>query len=180
MMNSLATNSDAERAGKTLILGLGNELRGDDAVGILAVEELRRRLGPRDDLVFESASVGGLALLDLVRGYRGLIVIDAIQNEQGAPGSIRRLSLEDLPETGSVWSAHGMGLRTVLETGRTCGCRIPEQVTLYAVEVADASRWHRGCSEEVRRAAGTLVERIMIAELGGPDGCNGESEGENE
>jgi hydrogenase maturation protease len=164
-----------DKNGKTLVLGLGNELRGDDAVGILAIEELRQRLGQRGDLEFISASVSGLALLDLIRGYRELIVIDAIQTEGGTPGSIHRLSVSDLPETGPVWSAHRMGLRTVLEMGRSCGCRIPEQVAVYAVEVADAVRWRKGCSKDVRQAIGTLVQMIMTAELGVSQVVDGES-----
>jgi hydrogenase maturation protease len=154
-----------KKTAKTLVLGLGNELRGDDAVGLLVVRELRRRLVEKDDLVFLEASVGGLALLDLVRGYQNLIVVDAIRTEGGKAGDIYRLTGDDLSASQSSWSAHQMGLRTVLDTGRACGCSLPGNIVIYAVEVADVHRWRRGCSQEVQDAVGRVADRILEEQL---------------
>ncbi len=164
-MNTFNMSTMDENNGKILILGLGNELLGDDAVGLLVVQELRRRLGKREDLVFVEASVGGMALLDLLRGYRNLIMVDAIKTGKEKPGTIYRLSEDDFPEGGSTWSAHQMSLKFVLETGRRCGCPVPERVVIYAVEAADMQTWQRGCTCEVQEAIAVLVRRIIREEF---------------
>lgn len=151
--------------GKTLVLGLGNDLLGDDAVGMMVVGELRRRLPQRDDLVFQEASVAGLALLDLVCGYENLIVIDSIKTQGGKPGQIYRLTEESLLGKNHRWSAHGLGFRTVMELGRRCACQVPENVVIYAIEAEDAHCWGGGCTPGVREAIPIVVRRIMKDEL---------------
>ena len=150
---------------KTLVLGLGKDLRSDDAVGMKVVRELRRHLPDRDDLAFQEASVAGLAILDLVCGYQNLIVVDAIETKGGHPGQIYRLSMNEFPGNTSQWSAHGMGLSTVLELGRKCGFPVPEHVVIYAMEVEDTQTWHRACTPRVQRAIPILTQQILREEL---------------
>jgi hydrogenase maturation protease len=163
-MRQMATTE--EKMAQTLILGLGNDLRGDDAVGLLVIAELRRRFSERTDLAFDEASVGGLGLLDVVMGYRHLVVVDAIQTRGGRPGDVHRLSEEDLCAPGSSWFAHQMGLKTVLEMGRKWGCDLPEDVVVYTVEVADVQTWRQGCAGEVQAAIYEIIRRITEEELG--------------
>lgn len=147
------------------MLGLGNELRRDDAVGMRVVQKLRQSLPDRDDVTFQEAGVAGLAILDLVSGYQNLIIIDAIETEGGKPGQIYRFSEEALGRTTWPWSVHGAGLGTILELGRRCGCHVPENVVIYAVEVEDAQTWRRGCTPQVRRAIPVVTRLILRAEL---------------
>jgi hydrogenase maturation protease len=71
---------------KILILGLGNELLSDDAVGILAARVLKERLGDKADVV--ESSLSGMALLDLLVGYERAILIDAVKTGRTPPGTI--------------------------------------------------------------------------------------------
>jgi hydrogenase maturation protease len=150
---------------KTLVLGLGNDLLSDDALGIRVVRELQRRLSGRQDLVFQEASVAGLALLDLVCGYKSLIVVDAIKTQGGEPGEIYRLSEDSLPGNSTKLSVHSLGLRTVLELGRSCGVSVPEKVVIYAVEVEDLHTWRRGLTHRVQRAIPLVTQKILNEEL---------------
>ena len=104
----------SETVGKTLILGLGNELLSDDAVGIKVVRELRRRLPHKDDLDVHETSAAGLAILDLVCGYQNLIVVDAIRTNGGEPGQVYRFCEDSFSRETHLWSAHGIGLFTKL------------------------------------------------------------------
>jgi len=150
-----------------LVLGLGNDCLGDDAVGLLAVRQLRRRLGENGsgvDLV--EASAGGMILLDLMAGYQGLILIDAIQTGGGETGRIYRLTENQLPAVGpecsaAPWSAHHISLRQILETGRRVGCDLPRLVIVYAVETNLPQEWRQGCSPQVERAIPEVVRRVI-------------------
>jgi len=150
-----------------LILGLGNDCLGDDAVGPLVVRQLRHRMEENgSDIDLVEAGAGGMILMDLMAGYKGLILIDAIQTGSGEPGRIYRLTEDQLPvaspeHPAPPWSAHHLGLRQILETGRQAGCELPRTVIVYAVETAPPREWHRGCSPAVERAIEEIVSRVI-------------------
>jgi hydrogenase maturation protease len=150
-----------------LILGLGNDYLGDDAVGLRIVRELRRRLGEKGSGVdLLEAGAGGMTLLDLMTGYRGLILIDAIQTGNSETGRIYRLTENQLTDamqgdSAAPWSVHHMGLRQVLETGRRAGCSLPEKVVVYAVETDTPQEWRHGCSRRVEEAIPEVVRRVI-------------------
>ncbi len=52
---------------KTLVLGLGNPLLGDDAVGLRVAASLRGRLPP--DVELDEDYCGGLRLMERLAGY---------------------------------------------------------------------------------------------------------------
>ena len=84
----------------TLILGMGNPILSDDAVGLRLAAELRGRLRDRPDLVrVEDCMVGGLSLLDLLAGFDRLIVLDSIKTAGGTAGMWYRFSGSCLQET---------------------------------------------------------------------------------
>ena len=62
---------------RTLVLGLGNEYAGDDAIGVLAVRALRGELAKGADVVESAAS--GLALLEVFAGYDRAVIADSIR-----------------------------------------------------------------------------------------------------
>lgn len=154
-------------AKKILVLGLGNDCLGDDAVGLKVVQELRRQrtIVQGGDVDVLETSAAGMVLLDLMAGYRVLILIDAIQTGNGEPGRIYRLTEDALaaasgsPEA-MTWSAHHMGLRGILENGRRAGCDLPDTVIVYAVETEISREWRRGCGREVERAIPEVVRRV--------------------
>ena len=61
---------------RILVLGLGNDILGDEAVGLLAARRLRALLPESVDVV-ESGG-GGLDLLDVLEGYDRAILLDSI------------------------------------------------------------------------------------------------------
>jgi hydrogenase maturation protease len=78
---------------KTLVLGLGNPILSDDAVGIRIAEGLKLKASVQD--VVET-SEAGVALLDYAVGYDKLVIIDSIMTDKGKPGELYKLGLEDL------------------------------------------------------------------------------------
>ena len=78
-----------------LVLGLGNEYAGDDAIGVLAVRALRGELAMAADIVESAAS--GLALLEVFAGYDRAVIADSIRTGARRPaGTIIEATLADL------------------------------------------------------------------------------------
>ncbi|MBM3286395.1 MAG: hydrogenase maturation protease [Candidatus Eisenbacteria bacterium] len=72
------TRDDGARSSKTLVLGIGNLLLGDEGFGIHAVRRLRDE-GLPDGVDLEDGGTGGVDLLDRMAGYGRVVLIDAIR-----------------------------------------------------------------------------------------------------
>jgi hydrogenase maturation protease len=115
-----------------VIIGVGNELRSDDALGILLARELRW-LVPSGVRVLE-ASGEGAALIDLWSGATDLILIDAVRST-AAPGTLHEvdLSVENIPRSVGARSSHAFGVAEAVATARELGL-LPPHVRLFGVE----------------------------------------------
>ena len=68
------------RTRNTLVLGLGNPILGDDAVGLHVMRAVRR-IGPHlPDVEYRERCVGGLDLLFEIEGFERLVLVDAMIN----------------------------------------------------------------------------------------------------
>lgn len=139
------------------IIGVGNEWRGDDAVGLLVARRLRERMGKGVQII--EARQAGINLLDLMGGARVVLLIDGISSGQ-TPGTIHRLDVSTGPivQNLACRSTHGVGVLETIELGRTLG-RLPETVIIYGIEVAETG-WGRSLSPPVEEAEEQVVERI--------------------
>lgn len=145
----------------TLVLGIGNPILTDDAVGIKIAQKLEEQ---KPGLDVEQTNEAAIALLDLIIGYDKLIIIDSIKTEQGKPGELYKLKLEDFRPNMNFSSSHGMDIATAFEVGENLGCSMPQCVSIYAVEVKDNSTFAEQCTEEVAAKIPLMVKQIIDEE----------------
>ena len=150
---------------KTLILGLGNPILTDDGVGVLVAEEVRSRLPEDTPIDITEVSVGGLTLMETMIGYDRVILIDAFQRLQGGcPGKVHRMSLEDLRDVSPTQhsaSPHDASLVTALETGQRMGLPLPEDITIFAVEVENVMDFSDQPTPSVAAVIPEVTEAIL-------------------
>ncbi len=141
------------------VLGLGNEILGDDAVGILAARRVAECFPPEEvDVV--SSSESGLHLLDQLVDVSRLIVIDSVQTGHDAPGTIYVVREEDVRSApGST--PHGTGLFDTLALARTLGFRVPREVTILGIETADCLTLGGEMHPAVAAAIPEALERVQ-------------------
>jgi hydrogenase maturation protease len=105
---------------KVAVIGIGQSLRGDDAVGLEAVRLWREKFpetASRPEVRIEACELSGLALLDLLQDVNAAILVDAIQG-QSDPGTIHLLDEKQLSAfTSDAKSAHGWGIAETLQLG---------------------------------------------------------------
>ena len=147
-------------AGSTVIIGLGNPVLTDDAVGLRIAGELRRRLRGRGGIAIVELYSGGLWLMEAMNGHDRAVVIDSIARG-GAAGTVYRLGLGDLPRTRTAHSSHDASLPDALELGRAAGLRLPGEVRFWAVEAADVVSFGERLTPEVERAVPQVVESVL-------------------
>jgi len=148
---------------RTLLLGMGNPLLRDDAVGVRLASHLAARFGRSPGLdVIEECSVGGLNLIDVVAGYDRLIVIDSIKTRGGRPGGWYRFTAAALQNTMNLSNVHDANFATALELGRRMGTPLPDdgEVHVFAVEVDDNLTFSETMTPALEAAYPELLEEI--------------------
>ena len=153
-----------EEDSKVLILGLGNDILTDDAVGLHVVRELRHRLADQPEIAVEETCEMGLALLDFFVGRRAVILVDSIQTGRVPPGAIHELDANELKQlTGRT--PHFLGVGETLALGRRLGLVMPEQVKIFAIEVEDPFTLGTVMTEPIQRAVSAASDRVRTTAL---------------
>src|SRR5512142_1763686 len=122
-----------------LVVGMGNEFRSDDAVGLVVARRISARRLPEVVVLEESGE--GVALMERWKGARQAILVDAVSS--GAkPGTIHRFDahLRSIPAKFFHSSTHSFGLAEAVELARALG-ELPPRLVVYGIE---ASRFTAG------------------------------------
>lgn len=116
-----------------LVIGIGNEFRGDDAIGLLAVRDLAKRHLPGVQVVESRGD--GARLMRMWKRATTVLLVDAVHS--GSPaGTLHRLdaSRHPIPAKFLCTSSHQFGVGEALETARAFG-ELPPRVVVFGVEV---------------------------------------------
>jgi hydrogenase maturation protease len=119
-------------ASKVCVIGLGNMLMQDDAVGLRVAEALKEtcRFEPPIDLV--DGGTAGLDLLPLIEGYEMVLFVDAIDAGE-PPGTVVTAEGDAVPSVLTACSAHHAGLSDLLFAARLSG-HLPAHVCLVGIQ----------------------------------------------
>ena len=117
-----------------LILGLGNDMLKDDAVGICVADKLRGSFPPEVEV--HSTSCFGLSLLDELIDREKVLVIDSYVPEKFVGSEIQEYNLDEVGEAQST-SPHFVGLGEIREIMRKLGLGFPSKVHILAIPVSD-------------------------------------------
>jgi hydrogenase maturation protease len=144
---------------RILVLGLGNDILGDDAVGLLVARRLRAFL-PAGVEVVESGG-GGLDLLDRLEGFDRALLIDSILTGKRPPGTLVEFSAVELRHNAAP-SPHYAGLPTVIELAESLGLEFPSDFRVLAVEIANPYEVVERLSPQVAAAVPAMAERARV------------------
>ncbi len=159
MSTSSTSSSLGSLTSKTLLLGLGNDILTDDAIGLLVVRQVQPEFANHPSIDVRETTEMGLALLDFITGYSAVVIVDAIQTNQAPPGFIHELDPASLKQlTGS--SPHFLGVGETLALGRQLGLPMPATVKIYAIEVGDPFTLGTRLTPRLQAALHDIVERV--------------------
>jgi len=146
----------------TLILGLGNPLRGDDGVGVRVVESLSKLALPNEVEVVDGGTQG-LGLVTLLEGRQRVILVDAADMGQ-KPGQFVRFTLDEARILGDnpSMAIHEAGLRDVLVLAQALKV-LPDQVIIFGVQPAKIEG-DSALGAQVEATLPSLV-RAVLAEI---------------
>ena len=118
---------------RVLILGIGNTLLTDEAVGVRVVEALQDAYDLPPEVQAVDAGTSSMDMLDVIADVDLLVVLDALK--AGKPlGTVVRLSGDEVPVFfRKKLSPHQVGLSDVLASLEFAGCR-PKDIVVIGVE----------------------------------------------
>jgi hydrogenase maturation protease len=142
-----------------LLLGVGNDILGDDAVGLLAARALRDEFQDTVDIV--EAAMGGLQLMELLEGYKKVLILDAIVTAEHPYGTILELSKEEFKHTVAI-APHMVSLPESLQLAEELGIPFPDEIRILAMEIEDPYELREGLSPSVAEALPEMVSRARL------------------
>jgi hydrogenase maturation protease len=141
---------------EVVVIGIGNALRGDDAAGLKLAARLREEPG----IAIRAHDGEAIDLLELWRGARAVVLIDAVRSGAAA-GTVHRIDAgaEPLPLTLRRASSHTIGIGEAIELARTLG-GLPVRVIVYGVEGARFGAGEK-LSDAVAGAIDSLADAVI-------------------
>jgi hydrogenase maturation protease len=123
--------SRSDRAsGRTVVIGLGNTLMGDDGLGIAALERLQRDWSVPPEVEVVDGGTAGMCLLPIIEGTARVLLIDAI-DVRAAAGTKIVIERHRLPRyLATKISPHQIDLRDVLALAELRGTLPLEAVAI--------------------------------------------------
>jgi hydrogenase maturation protease len=161
-----------------VVIGLGNDIAGDDGVGILAVRRLRERLRDRSGITMVELPWAGLELLPVLRGRRRAVLIDSLQSGLHAPGTVVELSETELAGSVRLNSFHDLNYPTAIALGRALGWSLPDDIRIYAVEGECFDEFKAQLTPAVARGLEQVVDQIasFLTAAGGAESSDAEDQ----
>jgi len=140
------------------IVGIGNRLRGDDAVGLLVVKILTER-SHAGTSIFELDG-DQLRLLELMAKTETMVIVDAVLSSAMA-GTILRIdtSADPVPRDFRFFTTHSFDSFQTIELARAMG-RLPKKIIIYGIVGKDFS-YTETLSPEVEKSIPIVGDKIL-------------------
>ncbi|MBN2083489.1 hydrogenase maturation protease [bacterium] len=143
---------------RIVVLGLGNPILTDDAVGLRITERLQELLAgePIPGTTILQSTRAGFELIDLLTGFHHALIIDALDLPKPEPGRLRRLDLAEFAGCARLIAAHEISLNQAFDLANRMQVPMPQEVEIFAIEAGEV----RELSEEMTPAVAAVVDPI--------------------
>lgn len=162
---------------KSIVVGLGNPILGDDGVGWKVAEEVKRHLisarlrhpsptrkgsKAEEEVDVEFLSLGGMSLMEHLIGYERAILIDAVTSDQEV-GSVIVSNLNEMPDYSAfhIASAHDTSLQNALKLGKSMGARLPKEVMVVGIATDHIYDFSESLSPPISAAVQKATEIVI-------------------
>jgi hydrogenase maturation protease len=145
---------------KTLVLGLGNVLMGDEGIGVYVVRALAQHTLPEGVECLDGGT-GGFILLEPLENADRIVLVDAAA-DGNPPGTVTRTTPRFSRDYPPTLTAHDIGVKDLLDVFYIQGGE--RNVVLYAIAIDPRQPIRMSLSADGEKAAAVAVQRIL-AEL---------------
>lgn len=147
---------------KQIVVGVGNPILGDDAVGL----EVVRRLKGKISAEIKETMTSGFGLLEEILGYDKAVIVDAlVTNDKKEVGKVRKFVIKEL-DSNSLKTPHALSFLDAIGIAKRSGIKeIPKKIVVVGILVNEIDFKER-ISEEVKKAIPRAV-KVVEGEING-------------
>lgn len=145
---------------KTLILGLGNVLMGDEGIGVCVVRAIEKESLPADIECLDGGT-GGFTLLEPLENADRIIIIDAA-NDGNPTGTVTRTTPRFSRDYPPTLTAHDVGMKDLLDMFYIQGGH--HDIILYAITINPKQPIRMSLSPQAETAAAEAA-RLVLQEI---------------
>ena len=142
---------------KTLVLGLGNVLMGDEGVGVKSIEFMQDQTFPEHVRLLDGGT-GGFHLLSLFQEYDRFIIIDATIGRKN-PGEVNVLKPRFASDFPKSLTSHDIGLRDLMQSAELLG-DLPD-IHLITVNIEECRTVKIGLSEAMEEKLPEVHKTVL-------------------
>lgn len=149
---------------KTAIMGFGNPVRSDDAVGIYVIEELQKTLGNQENISIFDMGTSAFEVLFGLKGHSKIILVDAVINSDEPVGTLFKVPAAEVmraPQDDPLVFLHGMKWDQALSYAKKIlQDEYPEDISVYLIAI-DNTKLEVELSPEVKEAGDKVVQHVL-------------------
>ena len=142
-----------------MILGLGNELYGDEGVGIHVIRKSKKEwASENEEIAFEESSLSGISLLEVIVGYDRLVIVDTMKKSKPTSGRIHLFDEHQLRHIPGL-PPHYVSIPQTIAIGRKLGLKFPSQIKIVAAGAKNIYNLGEGLSPAMKKALPHIVSQ---------------------
>jgi len=149
---------------KIAIMGFGNPVRSDDAVGIYVIEKLKEIIGDHSSIRVFDMGTAAFEVLFGLQGHQKIILVDAVLNTNEPVGTLYKVPAEEVlraPQDDPMVFLHGMKWDQALSYAKKIlRDEYPEDIQVYLIAVEN-TKLEVDLSKEVQDAGDKVVAHIL-------------------
>lgn len=149
---------------KTAIMGFGNPVRSDDAIGIYVIEKLQQKLGIRDDISLFDMGTSAFEVLFKLKGHQRIILVDAVINTNEPVGTLFKVPAQEVlsaPQDDPLVFLHSIKWDQALSYAKKImQDEYPKDINVYLIAVEN-TKLEVDLSKPVQQAGDKVVKLIL-------------------
>jgi hydrogenase maturation protease len=142
-----------------LIVGLGNRILSDDGIGPLLVNDLLPIIS-NPEVQFTVVSSGGLEIMELIKDYKKVIIIDAIRTAKGNPGDVYYFLPAAFRETSNLSNLHDVNFLTALRLWKMLELNLPDELHIIAVEIIEDKEFSEELTPYMKKKYPEILKKV--------------------
>ncbi len=146
-------------AERVTVMGMGNPLLRDEGVGVRVVESLMAALEFPDNVKVLDVGTMGMSILHLFRECDYMLVVDAVDGTGEEPGTIVRLSPEEMAPNQVMHSLHDIRFVDVLQAAMLIGAT--PKAECIGIQIEDMTTFEIGLTPGVEASVPAAAAAVL-------------------
>ena len=157
-------SSKEDESRRVAIMGFGNPVRSDDAVGTYVIQQLQRYLRGNEHIRLFDMGTSAFEVLFQLKGHQQIILVDAVVNTADPVGTLYRVPAEEIrrtPQDDPMVFLHSLKWDQALSYAKKLlQEEYPDDIQVYLVAIRN-THLEVGMSETVQQAGDKVVRHIL-------------------